>query len=219
METMYEQTSFLENNDAINATQIDRKQETFTNYNSRKPYHNNDYSRRPFSEKVKEASEAPYNRRPRLNTGADVPYSKRSLQNEAPFVRRSLPNNATEQSEVSFVRRSLPNKAFDQEYMTEWGREVKFLADKGIPYTYVKRTPDYGISQFKYKKTPALFEALKEFYSQVEVERANLASTDEVQEVLKGAGITIQRGRNGSIKFVKDEPESEKPAAEEGVIE
>ena len=123
------------------------------------------------------------------------------------FVRRSLPNKASEGTEDSFVRRTLPNKAFDQEYMTEWIREVKFLAEKGIRYVYVKRTPDYGVSQFKYKKTPALFEALTEYYRQVENERANLASTDEVQEVLKSAGISIKHGRNGAIKFIKEASE------------
>lgn len=191
METMYEQTSFLENNDAINATEVDNTQKTFT----------------AASTNGRQYAKKPYRPRPYQNT------------NEFPYARKQYPNKTSNQGEVPFVRRSLPNKAFDQEYMTEWVREVKFLADKGIPYTYVKRTPDYGISQFKYKKTPALFEALKEFYSQVEIERSNLASADEVQEVLKGAGITIQRGRNGSIKFVKDEPESETPAAEEDVIE
>lgn len=218
METMYEQTSFLENNDAINATEVDNTQKTFTAANTterqytKKPFRPRQYmdSRRPHQN----TNEFPYSRKPYPN--------KTQNQGEVPFVRRSLPNNAVAGSEGNgdfFVRRSLPNKAFDQEYMTEWVREVKFLADKGIPYTYVKRTPDYGISQFKYKKTSALFEALKEFYSQVEIERSNLASADEVQEVLKGAGITIQRGRNGSIKFVKDEPESEMPATTEDVIE
>ena len=39
----------------------------------------------------------------------------------------------------------LPNKAFDSEYMTEWVREVRYLADKGIRYTFVKIKPEYGI--------------------------------------------------------------------------
>ena len=123
------------------------------------------------------------------------------------FVRRNIPNKTSEASEEMPIRRVLPNKAFDQEYMTEWIREVKFLADKGIRYVYVKRTPDYGVSQFKYKKTPALFEALTEYYRQVEAERANIASADEVQEVLKSAGISIKHGRNGSIKFIKEASE------------
>lgn len=124
------------------------------------------------------------------------------------FIQRPAAKESTPSiQQDSFVRRSLPNKAFDQEYMTEWIREVKFLAEKGIRYVYVKRTPDYGVSQFKYKKTPALFEALTEYYRQVENERANLASTDEVQEVLKSAGISIKHGRNGAIKFIKEASE------------
>lgn len=103
-----------------------------------------------------------------------------------------------------YIRRILPNKAFDQEYMTEWAREVKFLQDKDIRYVYVKKTPDYGISQFKYKKTPELFKALVEFYSQVEEEKKNIVSVDEAREALKGTGITIKHSRNGKIEFVKD---------------
>jgi hypothetical protein len=66
----------------------------------------------------------------------------------------------------------LPKYAFDSEYMTEWLREVRFLTEKGIKYTFVKKTQEYGISQFKYRKTPALFAALVEFYSTVEAEKA-----------------------------------------------
>ena len=175
METVYEQTSFLEPTEKTAANE----------YN--KPYSERQYPR--------------YQKKPRYENNK-VNYSGRAY---GPIRSSSKPTEQTE----PYVRRTLPNKAFDQEYMTEWAREVKFLADKGIYYTYVKRTPDYGISQFKYKKTPILFEALKEFYSIVETEKANLASTDEVQEVLKGAGITIQRGRNGAIKFVKDERSSD----------
>lgn len=125
----------------------------------------------------------------------------RRLPNKAPegaFVGRTLSEDAAS----GFTRR-LPNKAFDQEYMTEWFREVKFLHDKGIRYVYVKKTPDYGVSQFKYKKTPELFAALLEFYTQVTKEQANIASVDEAQEALKGTGIEIRRGRNGEVKFVK----------------
>lgn len=68
-------------------------------------------------------------------------------------------------------RRQLPNKAFDMEYQTERYREVQFLASKGIQYTFVKKTRDYGISQYKYEKTPALFAALVEFYSMLEAEK------------------------------------------------
>lgn len=55
--------------------------------------------------------------------------------------------------------------------MTEFLREVRFLTEKGIKYTFVRKTPDYGVSQFKYRKTPALFAALVEFYSIIEAER------------------------------------------------
>lgn len=110
----------------------------------------------------------------------------------------------------TYPRRTLPNKAFDQEYMTEWAREVRFLADKGIRYTYVKRTPKYGVSQFKYTKTPALFAALVEFYSQVETEQSNVVSPNEVQELLKESGISLMRKGNGSFKFVKiQKPDTE----------
>lgn len=65
----------------------------------------------------------------------------------------------------------LPNKAFDMEYHTERYREVQFLADRGFQYTFVK-TNEYGVSQYKYKKTPALFAALVEFYSILEAEKS-----------------------------------------------
>ena len=68
-------------------------------------------------------------------------------------------------------RKPLPKEAFDSEYCTEWLREMRFLGEKGIRYTFVRKTPDYGVSQFKYKKTPALFAALVEFYSMVEAEK------------------------------------------------
>lgn len=69
-------------------------------------------------------------------------------------------------------RKPIPKNAFDSEYFTEFLREVRFLSEKGIRYTFVRKTPDYNISQFKYKKTPALFAALVEFYSMIEAERA-----------------------------------------------
>ena len=78
--------------------------------------------------------------------------------------------NTTDNNTV--VRETIPNKAFDTEYMTEWVREVKFLADKGIRYTFVKKTPKYNIKQYKYKKTPELFIALAEFYYQTTNEKA-----------------------------------------------
>ena len=68
--------------------------------------------------------------------------------------------------------RKIPTQAFDSEYMTEFLREVKFLSEKGIKYSFVKKTRDYGISQYKYKKSPTLFAALVEFYAILDAERA-----------------------------------------------
>lgn len=75
-------------------------------------------------------------------------------------------------NERKLSKAALPKKAFDSEYMTEFLREVRFLTEKGIKYTFVKKTPDFGVSQYKYKKSPALFAALVEFYSMIEAERA-----------------------------------------------
>lgn len=77
----------------------------------------------------------------------------------------------SETTEKVTERRPLPKEAFDSEYQTEWLREMRFLGEKGIRYTFVRKTPDYGVSQFKYKKTPALFAALVEFYSMIEAEK------------------------------------------------
>ena len=46
----------------------------------------------------------------------------------------------------------------DREYATEFRKEVDFLKERNIPYTYV-RVKD-GISIYKYKKSKELFEAL-----------------------------------------------------------
>jgi len=81
------------------------------------------------------------------------------------------------------VRESVPNKAYDTEYMTEWVREVKFLASKGIISTYIKKTPVYKIKQYKYTKTPELFAALEEFYSQVRNEKAYNKIDKEISSI------------------------------------
>lgn len=101
--------------------------------------------------------------------------------------------------------RKLPRKAFDSEYMTEFLREVRFLTEKGIKYTFVKKTQEYGISQFKYKKTPALFAALIEFYSMIEAERAvrrhriekpvSQQEIEKAQEILERAAKQIQENK------------------------
>ena len=65
----------------------------------------------------------------------------------------------------------IPKNVFDKEYSTQWKREVKFLEDKGINYTYAKKHYDYPIIRYKYTKTPELFLALAEFYNQVRNEK------------------------------------------------
>lgn len=80
-------------------------------------------------------------------------------------------SEVTKDNNRPYERKVLPKNAFDSEYMTEFLREVRFLTDKGIKYTFIRKTPDYGVSQYKYRKTPALFAALVEFYSMIEAER------------------------------------------------
>lgn len=86
----------------------------------------------------------------------------------------------------------LPKNAFDSEYMTEFLREVRFLSERGIKYTFVRKTPEYGISQFKYKKTPALFAALVEFYANIEAER-NAKKKNLTPEEIKTAQEILER--------------------------
>lgn len=65
----------------------------------------------------------------------------------------------------------IPKYIFDKEYSTQWKREVKFLEDKGINYTYAKKHYKYPIITYKYTKTPELFLALAEYYNQVRTEQ------------------------------------------------
>ena len=94
---------------------------------------------------------------------------------------------------------NIPNKAFDIEYSTMWGREMKFLLSKGIRYTFVKKTKDYGISVYKYKKTSQLFNALSEFFTQIENEK----SLAEAQKAMQTLGLKVVV-ENGQPKFVKE---------------
>ena len=65
----------------------------------------------------------------------------------------------------------IPKTVFDKEYSTQWKREVEFLNNKGIKYTYVKKHYKYPVSTYKYTKTPELFLALAEFYNQVRIQK------------------------------------------------
>ena len=97
----------------------------------------------------------------------------------------------------------LPKNAFDSEYFTEYLREVRFLTEKGIKYTFVKKTPEYGVSQYKYTKTPALFAALVEFYSMIEAERnfKRKAKEEISPEQIKQAQEILEKAVQQNIVF------------------
>ena len=50
----------------------------------------------------------------------------------------------------------------DNEYATQFVDEHQYLRSCGIKYTFVKT--ENGVTIWKYKKTPRLFETLKNFY-------------------------------------------------------
>ena len=53
----------------------------------------------------------------------------------------------------------IPKTVYDKEYSTQWRREVEYLEEKGIAYTYAKRHYKYPVTRYKYAKTPELFLA------------------------------------------------------------
>lgn len=57
---------------------------------------------------------------------------------------------------------------FDKEYSTQYTKEMKFLLENGIRYTFVKDIN--GITTYKYKKTSKLFELLSKFYAYETIE-------------------------------------------------
>lgn len=68
-------------------------------------------------------------------------------------------------------RPKLPPKAFDLEYSTQYRKEVEYLKSKGINYTFIKLTKDYGVPTYKYTKTPELFRAVADFYEQKQLDK------------------------------------------------
>lgn len=58
----------------------------------------------------------------------------------------------------------MKERKWDKEYSTQFWREVKYLEDNGVRYSFVKTENE--ISTFKYTKTPQLFKLLESFYSQ-----------------------------------------------------
>ena len=80
-------------------------------------------------------------------------------------------------------RLEVPKQIFDKEYSTQWKREVQFLEDKGIAYTFAKKHYKYPIIRYKYTKTPELFLALAEFYNQVRHEQTMKKIDKAVKEL------------------------------------
>jgi hypothetical protein len=54
-------------------------------------------------------------------------------------------------------------KKFDSEYSTQYVKEMQYLLQNNIKYTFVKDID--GITTYKYKKTPELFRILEIFYT------------------------------------------------------
>lgn len=94
----------------------------------------------------------------------------------------------------------IPKTVFDKEYSTQWRREVQFLEDKGINYTYAKKHYKYPIIRYKYTKTPELFLALAEFYNQVRNEKF-FKDIEKVSQVVEEK-LPIEEG---SIKVKESE--------------
>lgn len=117
----------------------------------------------------------------------------------------NIDNKITNDNKTIDETQRVPNKAFDSEYMTEWKREVEFLSSRGIYCTFVRRTPDYGIKQYKYRKTPTLFIALAEYYKMINDEkmfnnlRKKLAGSFTMPNEAEKAIVSTlsERGNNG----------------------
>lgn len=82
------------------------------------------------------------------------------------------------------IEKTIPKYVFDKEYSTQWRREVQFLEEKGINYTFGKRHHKYPIIRYKYTKTPELFLALAEFYNKVRTEKYFKQYEDVSQTVM-----------------------------------
>lgn len=101
--------------------------------------------------------------------------------------------------------RPVPKYVFDKEYSTQWRREVQFLEDKGINYTYAKKHYKYPIIRYKYTKTPELFLALAEFYNQVRNEQF-FKKAEQAGKVIE---LPIEKGYIEVKKEDLTEPEKE----------
>lgn len=69
-------------------------------------------------------------------------------------------------------KKKLPKKAFDHEYSTPRWKEMEYLKERGIECSYVKTSNKYGVTVYKYTKTPELFRAVADFYELLRNEKA-----------------------------------------------
>ena len=61
----------------------------------------------------------------------------------------------------------MKKNVWDKEYATQFKEEMLYLKEHGIPYSWVTKDEDTGLSIWKYKKTVQLFYALAHFYENV----------------------------------------------------
>lgn len=60
----------------------------------------------------------------------------------------------------------ISKKSFDLEYSTQWRKEYEHLLSIGIKPSFIRLDRATGIRQYKYTKTPELFEVLAKFYAE-----------------------------------------------------
>ena len=89
----------------------------------------------------------------------------------------------TTNSTPTYERPHLPNRAYDSEYATQFRREVDYLKERGIECTYIKKTGEFKVPTYKYKKTPELFRAVADFYEQRQHEKAMEAINAAIEAV------------------------------------
>ena len=94
------------------------------------------------------------NREVTMRPGDIVSYDKASGN----FIRKNFA--------AGYYKDILENGAFDREYATSYRSEVKWLAEHGIRYEFVKEVNT--ISIYKYKKNSRLYAVLSEFYKTLE---------------------------------------------------
>lgn len=61
----------------------------------------------------------------------------------------------------------MKKNVWDKEYATQFKEEMLYLKEYGIPYSWVTKDEETGLSIWKYKKTVELFSALARFYENV----------------------------------------------------